>query len=269
MPTVVSADARSLPDQIAEAIRSRILAGDLTLDERLPTESELAESFGVSRPTIREALKRLAAKNLIRSKRGVSGGNFVTVPTDDQVRSDLRTTATLLVSHQVFTLADVAESRRLLESDCARLAAHRRDDADLIALHDVLRRQEDAALSDQEFCEADVSFHRLLVQAAHNPVLDYVMVFALEALHPSTNLIINRFRRRSDVIALQGDLLDAIKVGDPQAAASIVHAQMDHLSTIYDQAHTWIESRRAALPTAQHHAEQQTHPHERQDADGH
>ncbi len=240
MPTVVAADVRSLPDQIAEAIRSRILAGELTLDERLPTESELAESFGVSRPTIREALKRLAAKNLIRSKRGVSGGNFVTVPTDDQVRSDLRTTATLLVSHQIFTLADVAESRRLLEADCARLAAQRRDDADLIALHDVLRRQEDPALTDEEFCEADVRFHRLLVQAAHNPVLDYVMVFALEALHPSTNLIINRFRRRRDVIALQADLLEAIEAGDPEAAASVVDAQMDHLSAIYDQAHTWI-----------------------------
>ncbi len=244
MPIAVTADVRSLPDQIAEAIRSRILAGELTLDQRLPTESELAESFGVSRPTIREALKRLAAKNLIRSKRGVSGGNFVSVPTDDQVRSDLRTTATLLVSHQIFTLADVAESRRLLESDCARLAAHRRNNSDLLALHDVLRRQERPDLSDEAFCEADVTFHRLVVQAAHNTVLDYVMVFALEALHPSTNLIINRFRRRSDVIALQRHLLEAIETGDPAAAASIVHAQMDHLSAIYDH-------------------------QERQDADGH
>ena len=264
MSTVVAAGARSLPDQIAEAIRDRIVAGELSLDQRLPTESELAESFGVSRPTIREALKRLAAKNLIRSKRGVSGGNFITVPTDEQVRSDLRTTATLLVSHQIFSLADVAESRRLLESDCARLAAERRDGADLHALHDALERQERTDLSDEQFCEADVTFHRLVAQAAHNPVLDYVMVFALEALHPSTNLIINRFRRRDDVTALQRTLLEAIETGDPQGASCVVHAQMDHLSQIYDEAQAWIAQRHSSRPSAGRPVAHE----QRQDTDG-
>lgn len=261
----MAAGARSLPDQIAEAIRDRIVAGELSLDQRLPTESELAESFGVSRPTIREALKRLAAKNLIRSKRGVSGGNFITVPTDDQVRSDLRTTATLLVSHQIFSLADVAESRRLLESDCARLAAERRDSADLHALHDALERQERTDLSDEQFCEADVTFHSLVAQAAHNPVLDYVMVFALEALHPSTNLIINRFRQRGEVTALQRRLLEAIEKRDPETASRVVHAQMDHLDQIYDEAQTWISQRQVGRPSAIAPA---THD-DRQDTDGH
>lgn len=245
MPTEFATQLRTLPDQIADAIRSAIVAGELTLDERLPTEAELAESFGVSRPTIREALKRLAAKNLIRSRRGASGGNFVALPTDDQVRSDLRTTATLLVSHQIFSLADVAESRRLLESDCAALAARRRNEADLIDLAEVLRRQERPDLSDEEFCAADVDFHRLVVRAAHNSVLDYVLVFALEALHPSTNLIVNRFRERSDVLDLQHRLFDAIQTGDPDAASAIVGEQMDQLTSIYDEAQAWVEARRA------------------------
>ncbi|MGB3763352.1 MAG: FadR/GntR family transcriptional regulator [Ornithinimicrobium sp.] len=265
MSTVVAAGPRSLPDQIAEAIRDRIVAGELSLDQRLPSESELAESFGVSRPTIREALKRLAAKNLIRSKRGVSGGNFITVPTDEQVRSDLRTTATLLVSHQIFSLADVAESRRLLESDCARLAAQRRDHDDLLALQDALERQERGDLSDEGFCEADVTFHRLVAQAAHNPVLDYVMVFALEALHPSTNLIINRFRHRSDVTDLQRRLFEAIEAGDSEDASQVVHAQLDHLSGIYDQAQEWITERNVNHPSSERPAPQD----QRQDNDGH
>ncbi|MGB3256962.1 MAG: GntR family transcriptional regulator [Ornithinimicrobium sp.] len=265
MTTAVAAGSRSLPDQIAEAIRGRIVAGELALDQRLPTESELAESFGVSRPTVREALKRLAAKNLIRSKRGVSGGNFITVPTDEQVRSDLRTTATLLVSHQIFSLADVAESRRLLEADCARLAARRRDRDDLLALHDALERQGREDLSDEGFCEADVTFHRLVAQAAHNTVLDYVMVFALEALHPSTNLIIHRFRKRGDVIALQRRLLEAIEKEDPEAASQVVHAQMDHLSGIYDQAQAWISHQNVNHPSTERPA---THD-QRQDNDGH
>lgn len=236
MPVALSSPTRSLPDQIAEDIRAQILSGELTLHERLPTESELADSFGVSRPTIREALKRLAAKNLIRSKRGVSGGNFVSAPTDEQVRTDLRTTATLLVSHQIFTLADVAESRRLLEAECAALAATRRTEHDLMMLRQIVGAQEQEDLSDEQFCEADVAFHRAVVQAAHNPVLDYVMVFALEALHPSTNLIINRFRSREDVLTLQRRLLQAISERDTQAARVTVQAQVDHLSAICDLA---------------------------------
>ncbi len=245
VPTDFATELRSIPDQIAEAIREAIVAGDLALDERLPTESELAESFGVSRPTVREALKRLAAKNLIRSRRGATGGNFVSLPTDDQVRSDLRTTATLLVSHQIFRLVDVAESRRMLEAQCARLAAQRRDGEDLAELTDILQRQERHDLSDEEFCDADVAFHRVLVRSAHNPVLDYVMVFALEALHPSTNLIVNRFRRREDVIALQRRLFEALQAADSDAADTTVHAQMDDLSAIYEQAQEWVHARRA------------------------
>ncbi len=242
---VFSTELRSLPDQIAAAIRESIVSGALAVDERLPNETELAEQFGVSRPTVREALKRLAAKNLIRSQRGVSGGNFVTLPSEDQVRSDLATTATLLVSHQVFSLAEVAESRRVLETTCARLAAERRTDDHLVALQAAIDRQARPDLSDEEFCDADVGFHRVIVEAAGNPVLDYVMVFALEALHPSTNLVINRFRKRADVLVLQQGLLDAVQSGDPDAAEAAIGAQMDHLAHIYDEAQDWVAARRS------------------------
>ena len=58
--------------QIAESIRALILGGKLVVDQRLPGEQELAARFGVSRPTVREALKRLAAQNLIRTRRGAA-----------------------------------------------------------------------------------------------------------------------------------------------------------------------------------------------------
>lgn len=69
-----------LAKQVADEIRDAILSGRLQIDERLPTEEELARRFGISRPTIREALKRLAAQNLIRSQRGPTGGTFVRRP---------------------------------------------------------------------------------------------------------------------------------------------------------------------------------------------
>ena len=66
-----------LPVRIAQAIRDAIVEGRLIVDQRLPSEQELAEQFGVSRPTVREALKRLAAQSLIRTQRGATGGAFV------------------------------------------------------------------------------------------------------------------------------------------------------------------------------------------------
>jgi DNA-binding GntR family transcriptional regulator len=71
--------------QVADQLRDRILDGSLTSGDRLPTEIELSEIFGVSRSTIREALRVLASKDLIRTTRGTTGGTFVARVQFDQV----------------------------------------------------------------------------------------------------------------------------------------------------------------------------------------
>ncbi|MDP5346849.1 MAG: GntR family transcriptional regulator, partial [Paracoccaceae bacterium] len=71
------ASPKDLSAQIAAAIRDEIVSGKLIVDARLPSEAELADHFNVSRPTVREALKRLAAQSLIRTQRGATGGAFV------------------------------------------------------------------------------------------------------------------------------------------------------------------------------------------------
>jgi GntR family transcriptional repressor for pyruvate dehydrogenase complex len=87
-----------LSAQIAKAIRDAIVAGDLIVDERLPSEAELAEHFDVSRPTVREALKRLAAQSLIRTQRGAFGGAFVNRLSYREAYNQQITTSTLLLS---------------------------------------------------------------------------------------------------------------------------------------------------------------------------
>ena len=101
----------SLAKQIAENICSAIVEGRLEVDERLPTEEELARRFGVSRPTIREALKRLAAQNLIRSRRGPSGGTFVNKPSLKEQWSSVANAMTLMVSVGEIGLAEITESQ--------------------------------------------------------------------------------------------------------------------------------------------------------------
>src|ERR1700704_443749 len=117
---------QGLARQISEKVRDAILEGRIQAHERLPTEEELAAKFNVSRPTIREALKRLAAQNLIRSHRGPSGGNFVNGPTLADAKDNLAAVATMLVSVGDISIEAIAEARMELESMCARIAAVQR-----------------------------------------------------------------------------------------------------------------------------------------------
>ncbi len=114
----------SIATQISEKIRESILDGRLKVNDRLPTEEELARQFQVSRPTIREALKRLAAQHLVRSRRGPTGGTFVKRPSLDDLNSNLSIASTLMVSLGEFDMDGILEARQEFEVMCARLAAH-------------------------------------------------------------------------------------------------------------------------------------------------
>jgi len=226
----------SVSKRIAEKIRESIVDGRLEADDRLPTEEELARQFEVSRPTIREALKRLAAQNLIRSRRGPTGGTFVNRPTHDEIGAHLTTATTLMVTLGEFDLTDIAEARLELESLCVRLAAERREDSHLARMAEEIERQRDPAISDEAFCASDVGFHRALVDASRNPVLQFVMFAVIEALQPLENMIIFRFRERERIVEQHERILAALRAQDAAAAADAVSAQMTYLRAQFDQA---------------------------------
>ena len=229
----------SLAKQISENIRSAIMDGSLKVDDQLPTEEVLAKKFKVSRPTIREALKRLAAQNLIRSRRGPTGGTFVNRPSQEELRSSLTESAMLMVSMGEFSLSEIAEARRELELTCCRLAAECRKDEHLATMADEIVRQSDPATTDEEFCASDVRFHRALVDATGNPVLQFVMFAVIEALQPATNLVIFRFRERGKIIAQHERIYASIKAKDADVAEAAMAEQMNYLCEQYAQAQKW------------------------------
>ena len=235
--------AESLAKQIAEKIRSSILDGSLKVDDQLPTEEVLAGKFNVSRPTIREALKRLAAQNLIRSRRGPTGGTFVNRPSQEDLSSSLTEAAMLMVSMGEFSLSEIAEARRELELTCCRLAAERREQEHLLAMAAEIERQKNPDTTDEDFCASDVRFHRAVVDASGNPVLQFVMFAVIEALQPATNLVIFRFRRREKIIAQHERIYQSIKVGNVAVAEEAMSEQMNYLCEQYAQAQEWRRSR--------------------------
>ena len=211
-----------LSAQIAKSIRDAIVSGDLLVDERLPSEAELSEQFAVSRSTVREALKRLAAQSLIRTQRGATGGAFVNRLTFKQAYGQQITTSTLLLSMNDIDFNTACEARFALERACAPLSAQRRTVNHLATMRAEIDRQSQPCLSDEAFCASDVAFHRALVDGAQNPVLSYQLAGAVEAIEPLMNMITFSARNRDHIVKLHTEIAGALAAKDASRVDNIL-----------------------------------------------
>ncbi|WP_300581925.1 GntR family transcriptional regulator [Marivita sp.] len=206
--------APSLSAAIADAIRSDIVEGRLLVGDRLPSEAELADQHGVSRATVREALKRLAAQSLIRTERGAFGGAFVNHLSYEEARAQQVTTSTLLLGMNAISFQVACEARYALERSCTALAAERRTDALLAAMRTEIDTQAAPDLSDEAFCASDVAFHRALVDCAGNEVLSYHLAGSVEAMQPLMNMITFTARSRAEIIDLHRAIVAGLEIRD-------------------------------------------------------
>jgi DNA-binding FadR family transcriptional regulator len=226
----------SVAKQIAEQLRGAIVSGHFSIGERLPTEDELAARYGVSRATVREALKRLAAQNLVRSRRGPAGGNFVTQPTHEELAESLSGAATLLVGLGSLDIVEIVEARRVLQGACLSLAAQKVTEAALQQVEQALLRQKDSGLSDEAFCAADVAFHRALVDATGNGMLRFVMYTIIEALAPIINKVVSYVRDRGVIIGFHERLSAGLREGDAPCMTQAFDQLLDYLMDSFEAA---------------------------------
>jgi len=226
----------SISRQIAEQLRQAIVDGQFKIGQRLPTEDELAQRYGVSRPSVREALKRLAAQNLVRAKRGPTGGNFVVQPSYEELAESLSGAATLLVGMGALGIEEIIEARRVLQGSCLDQAVANADEQHFENIAKALQRQRNPAISDEEFCQADVAFHRALVDATGNGMLRFVMYTVIEALIPVTNMVVTVVRERDDIIALHEKMLQQLRQGETSALGRTLDELLDYLLAKFEQA---------------------------------
>lgn len=157
---------------LADELREEITSGRLQPGARLPPEPELCVRSGVSRSTVREALRLLASQHLIVTTRGVTGGSFVAHPDAEQLSEALSTGLTMLTNSAEVGLVDLLELRRAVEIPAAGLAAERRTDAHLVEIR--------GAMFDPDFDELDTmlaahsAFHAAVVSATCNPLFELV-----------------------------------------------------------------------------------------------
>ena len=150
---------------VSRELRRMILRGDLKTGDQLPTESQLAEHFGVNRSTVREGIRQLENEGLVR--REGRKRLCVTVPNQrDLAPRVIRT----LVMHQV-TFRELWEVALVLEPACASLCAKNRSEELLAALKSNLQQTRDVLDDARQCTEVDTEFHRLVAQGAHNKAL--------------------------------------------------------------------------------------------------
>ena len=154
-------------DVLADKLRETILKGDIREGESLPTERELVSQTGLSRGSVREALRMLAVEGLVRPRHGRLGGNIVTLPGKESMAHFINQ----FVVGRRLSLRSVQESRETIEPTLARFAAARRsldDIKKLRALNDDLTN----AVSDRaQFAAVNIEWHNAVATASRNDLL--------------------------------------------------------------------------------------------------
>lgn len=230
---------RKAYEQVADQLRDNILRGEVRAGERLPREVDLAEMFGVSRATVREALRVLASENLIRTSKGATGGSFVMRPTIDYVSEFMTTQINLLTAAEEVSTAETVELRELIEVEATRLGALRRNDEQLARLAETVPDLA-ARLSHDEISDLNRAFHLTLLELAQNRlmVISAQPVYAVLEARSERSLL--NSREHTDIVREHAEILACIREQDAAGAAAAMREHLVHLRPLSER--TWRKS---------------------------
>jgi DNA-binding FadR family transcriptional regulator len=234
LPSAPVRRVRKAYEQVYDQLRELIVRGELQRGERLPNEAVLASEFGVSRGTVREALRVLAAQNLIRTAKGAGGGSFVTMPTVDHISSFLHANISLLSESDDVTLPEFLEARELLEVFAAERCAERRTERDLERMRDTII-EDPAKLGTEEQFVYNKEFHTAVVDSCGNALLCIAAqpVFSVLQTNLSRDAMSQRFAKRINDDHRQ--IFAAIEAGDGDAAGEEMRKHLRYLARTYQK----------------------------------
>ena len=227
---VVAVARTSLAESVFEDILERIISGAYLPGDALPSEGELASVSDVSRLTVREALKKLQAQNIVQVKRGL--GTYVNPSaqwTDLQaiLRSASATSASPDISLRLL------EIRRMVEIGAAELAAVHATEEDLGLMesaNDALQRAHEAGDLDA-VTTADLAFHEAIFRASANPFIPVILGPLSKLLYSMRRETSSFLEVQKHAIAHHAVVLDAIRTRDPEVARKAMQA---HINQTYD-----------------------------------
>lgn len=211
--------------QVARQLQELIRSGTFAPGARLPSERDLASQFGVSRPTIREAMIALEIAGLVDVRSG--SGVYV---------CEVGATPALLAQSQDPGPFEILEARKLIEGEACALAAQRITEEELAALAKLLEVMAEENRQDHATDSADEEFHCLIAQASGNGALSACVtwLWRLRSESAISTYFHSRAREEGErpVLADHQAVLDALRGGDPEQARTAVHR---HLQRVIDQ----------------------------------
>jgi GntR family transcriptional repressor for pyruvate dehydrogenase complex len=216
-----------ISDAVASTLERRILEGSLKTGDRLPPERELAIELGVSRPSLREAIQKLASKGMLTSRQG--GGTYVT----DALESTFFDPWQDMMGSYPNLREDMLEFRRMLEGQAAEWAAERATDADLQRLDQAFQALQASFQSDntEKRSDADIAFHQAIGDAAHNVLLGHLSAALLRLMHDNIRLNLGELKTvpaaSSLLMRQHGAIHSAIAERKPTAARSAAETHID------------------------------------------
>ncbi|GAB2766233.1 FadR/GntR family transcriptional regulator [Sinomonas soli] len=227
LPVNVDRASQIIVDQIKALIRD----GRLQPGDRLPSERELCQRFGVSRVTVREALRVLETNGLVTIRVGSHGGAFLTSPSAERLGEGLAD----LISLASLTAANVIEARFIVELGTLPLAVERATDEDIAALFAMVKEADGALEAGTYTPELSASFHIRIAECTHNPAIEMLMQsfngpmrMSIEESHISAPM-------SRQGIDEHRELAEAIKRRDPAAARKVM---IEHLGRTAERVRT-------------------------------
>jgi GntR family transcriptional regulator, transcriptional repressor for pyruvate dehydrogenase complex len=201
-----------LYEEVVGQLHQLIDDGRLKAGDRLPSERELAETFRVSRSSVREAIKTLENQGMVISRPG--SGTFITAVNVEAIIPPLAS----LLSRGKDALVDLFEMRCLVEPGIAALAAERATPADILRLKEICAAQEQEINRDTSAVDSDAAFHLTIGRATHNAALQRLVASIVEILKPIREKSLQTPSRAHKSLASHREILVAIERHDPELA---------------------------------------------------
>ncbi|MDR7469233.1 MAG: FadR/GntR family transcriptional regulator [Armatimonadota bacterium] len=213
-------------EAVAAQIQAQIAEGRLRPGDRLPPERELAEAFGVSRDSVRDAIRVLELAGLVVPRQGE--GTVVRELTLDSVVSPL---ASALLQRRDL-LFDLLDARRIIEPALAYRAAQRASEEDIRAMAEILRRQAAKVRVGEPGIDEDTAFHYRLATAARNQVILKVMDVLMDLLREGRARSLQVQGRPQRSLEGHRRILAALRRRDPAGAQRAMEQHLEEIGQI-------------------------------------
>jgi GntR family transcriptional repressor for pyruvate dehydrogenase complex len=209
---------RKVYDLVADRLLDEIVQGRLAPGQAVPTERELARSFRVGRSSVREALRVLESKGVIRG----NVGTFEVAEFGNPLSDSLR----LLLTLEEADVGELFEVRRVIEVEMAALAAERRTDEDLARMDEALAAMREHIDSEEAYIAADIRFHLAIVAAARNRIAHRMMQAIREILRRALGPVFHVPGSPALSTQQHREIRDAIAAKDANTARSRMHEHL-------------------------------------------